>query len=102
VIDYIADVRDIVSAVLLDGHIPTGIFGLERRHEEPLTGAQCLETARRRLSLCISSAAVQVENQRQTLTPVIARWNEKPVGPLPLPRHELLPRHPRLVTKVAG
>jgi hypothetical protein len=42
-IDDITDVGDVVGPVVLHGNVPTPVLCVERRHDEPFAGAQCLE-----------------------------------------------------------
>jgi hypothetical protein len=102
-IDHVADIRDVVGPAGLNGNIPAGVYGVQRRDDESLAaGAHHLEAAVSGLTLGRSAAAVEIQHQRQALMSVISGWDEQSIGARPLPGHQLLRRHTGHVRKITG
>jgi hypothetical protein len=101
VIDHVTYVSDIVGAAVLDGYVPPATVCLQTRHRETLTRGNVLKAAGSGLARRCSTAAMQIENQREWGAAVISRRNKEPVRPLPLSRHQLLLGDPRWMRQIA-
>jgi hypothetical protein len=89
IVDHITNEKDIIGATVANRDIPPATIGLQTGNGESFTFSHRVESTGSRLTGGSSAAAVHLENQRQSRTPVIFRRHKQPVGAIPPPGLDL-------------